>query len=77
MRWVASTQRRNFLQCFYRTRSHRRTKFLGQTLGDIVTAWMMAHRELTIVEVTVRQSSDAAFHCVTIVVWYREHETAR
>jgi hypothetical protein len=41
-------------------------------LGDIVTAWMIAHPEITIVDVTVVQSSDAAFHCISIVVTYRE-----
>lgn len=48
-----------------------------EQLGESVTAWMTAHPELTIVDVTVVQSSDAAFHCVTIVVGYREPHAGR
>jgi hypothetical protein len=46
-------------------------------LGETVTAWITAHRELTIVDITVVQSSDAEFHCVTIVVGYHEPRAAR
>lgn len=46
-------------------------------LGETATAWITAHRELTIVDITVVQSSDAEFHCVTIVVGYRDPRAAR
>ena len=41
-------------------------------LGERVTDWIQTnpHRELT--EILVRQSSDAAFHCITIIVFFRE-----
>lgn len=48
-----------------------------EQLGETVTAWITAHRELTIVDITVVQSSDAEFHCVTIVVGYHEPRAAR
>lgn len=39
-------------------------------LGDKVTAWLASssHRKLT--DIIVTQSSDAAFHCITISVFY-------
>jgi hypothetical protein len=40
-------------------------------LGDIVTAWLRENRSIQLVDLIVRQSSDAAFHCFTIVVFYR------
>ena len=42
-------------------------------LGEKVTAWLAnnsAHRKLT--DIIVTQSSDAAFHCITISVFYHE-----
>lgn len=41
-------------------------------LGEDVTAWIAAHSELTIVDITVAQSSDEAFHCISIVVFYHD-----
>jgi hypothetical protein len=46
-------------------------------LGDVVTAWMSAHRELTIIDITVVQSSDDGYHCVTLVVAYHDPRTVR
>jgi hypothetical protein len=40
-------------------------------LGDRVTSWMAAHPECRIVDVVVTQSSDDAYHCITITVFYR------
>ena len=41
-------------------------------LGEKVTAWIASgsHRKLT--DIVVAQSSDAAFHCITIAVFYQE-----
>jgi hypothetical protein len=41
-------------------------------LGDKVTEWIASgpHRKLT--DIIVTQSSDAAFHCVTISIFYQE-----
>lgn len=43
-----------------------------ETLGDVVTNWIEAHRDqIEIIDVVVTQSSDAAFHCIAISVFYR------
>ena len=41
-------------------------------LGETVTAWIQAHPSFTIVEFVVRQSSDDAFHALSITVFYWE-----
>ena len=41
-------------------------------LGDRVTAWLEANRNLRILERVVRQSSDSAFHCLSITLFYEE-----
>ena len=47
-----------------------------QTLGEQVTAWLEEARAtrsgFQIVDILVRQSSDRAFHCTTIIVFFRE-----
>ena len=49
------------------------TKFKErEELGDVVTRWIKDHPSATIVETLVRQSSDASFHCLTIVIFYKE-----
>ena len=49
------------------------TKFKErEELGDVVTRWIRDHPSVTIVETIVRQSSDASFHCLTIVLFYKE-----
>src|SRR5262249_30297688 len=48
-----------------------------QQLSDVVTQWLAGRPDLEVVDIVVTQSSDAAFHCVTISVFYREpFETA-
>ena len=44
-------------------------------LGDKVTAWIASNSQRKLTDIVVTQSSDAAFHCVTISVFY--HETLR
>jgi hypothetical protein len=41
-------------------------------LGERVTQWLAEHSELDVVDMKVTQSSDAAFHCITISVFYFE-----
>lgn len=49
------------------------TKFADrESLGDIATRWLAEHREFDIVDIVVTQSSDSAFHCLTISVFYFE-----
>jgi hypothetical protein len=43
-----------------------------ERLGESVTAWLAAHPELKVTQMVVTQSSDAAFHCIAITVFYWE-----
>lgn len=43
-----------------------------ERLGDNVTAWLESHPEIQIRQMVVTQSSDAAYHCVAITVFYWE-----
>jgi hypothetical protein len=40
-------------------------------LGEKVTDWITAHPDYQVVDVVQTQSSDAAFHCIAITVFYR------
>lgn len=46
-------------------------------LGERVTQWLAEHPELDVVDMKVTQSSDAAFHCITISVFYFETIASR
>lgn len=37
-------------------------------LGERVTAWIAAHPELQILRTLIRQSSDSAFHCLSMIL---------
>ena len=41
-------------------------------LGEKVTHWLEAHKSLKIVDKIVTQSSDEAFHCLAITLFYWE-----
>ncbi|MBS1119162.1 MAG: hypothetical protein H6Q90_1390 [Deltaproteobacteria bacterium] len=41
-------------------------------LGEKVTSWIAANSHVAVTEIAVTQSSDAAFHCIAITVFYRE-----
>jgi hypothetical protein len=41
-----------------------------ERLGDKVSDWIASHPENKIADVVVTQSSDAAFHCIAISVFY-------
>jgi hypothetical protein len=46
-----------------------------QTLGETVTAWLKDARVrpgFQLVDIIVRQSSDQAFHCISICIFYNE-----
>ena len=51
-----------------------------QSLGEEVTQWLQEARQqpgFQVVDIAVRQSSDAAFHCLSIVVFFQEgHKSA-
>jgi hypothetical protein len=47
------------------------TKFQDRdALGEQITRWLEINRGITIVDKTVTQSSDEAFHCLTITLFY-------
>ena len=49
------------------------TKFADrECLGETATRWLAEHRELDVVDIVVTQSSDSAFHCISISVFYFE-----
>ena len=41
-------------------------------LGDRITEWLRAHPDFEICDTIVTQSSDEAFHCLAITLFYRE-----
>ena len=43
-----------------------------EELGESVTRWLQANADLEIVDRVVAQSSDSEFHCLTIIVFYRQ-----
>lgn len=55
------------LKVFCATRAQDREK-----LGETVTAWLREHSELEVVHTVVNQSSDEAFHCISIVIFWRQ-----
>lgn len=42
-----------------------------ESLGEKITAWLDRHREYSVVDTVIRQSSDSEFHCLSITVFYR------
>ena len=51
-----------------------------QTLGEQVTEWLQraatTQPGFEVVDIVVRQSSDRAYHCITIVVFFNEDLSA-
>ena len=45
-----------------------------EVMGGNVGRWLAEHPELEVVAREVRQSSDSRFHCLSIVVFYRERD---
>ena len=43
-----------------------------EAMGETIRRWLAEHPELEVVDRQVTQSSDNQFHCVSIVVFYRE-----
>jgi hypothetical protein len=41
-----------------------------ERLGEDVTRWLKDNQDKEIVDKVIRQSSDAAFHCLTIILFY-------
>jgi hypothetical protein len=45
-------------------------------LGEKVSAWMADHPSCKVVDTIVTQSSDEAFHCLAITLFYWEERSA-
>ena len=43
-----------------------------EELGETVTRWLRSSPEIEVVDRVVSQSSDNEFHCLTIVLFYRQ-----
>ena len=43
-----------------------------EAMGEPVTRWLAEHPDVEVVDREVRQSSDSQFHCLSIVVFYRD-----
>jgi len=48
-----------------------------EDLGEQVTRWLRANSDLEVVDRTVMQSSDNEFHCLTVVLFYRNRAGAK
>lgn len=46
-----------------------------EELGDTITNWIKLHPNIEIVDYVVEQSSDSEFHCLSIVIFYRDKES--
>jgi hypothetical protein len=46
-------------------------------LGEKVTAWIAQHPDKKVTDIVITQSSDEAFHCIAITVFYWEETTRR
>ncbi len=47
-----------------------------EELGEHVTRWLRSNADLEVVDRVVRQSSDNEFHCLTIILFYRDRGAA-
>jgi folate-dependent tRNA-U54 methylase TrmFO/GidA len=45
-----------------------------EAMGDHISRWLAEHPDVDVVEREVRQSSDSEFHCLSIVLFYRERK---
>lgn len=43
-----------------------------EVLGDFITMWIRNNPQFKVVDKVVRLSSDAEFHCLTIILFYNE-----
>ncbi len=63
----ASKNRFNGVKIFSATMAQERDR-----LGERITEWMREHPAYEIVDTVVTQSSDEAFHCLVITLFYYE-----
>ncbi len=60
-------ERINLVKVFTATKARDR-----ESIGEQVTAWLAARPDVQLVRSTVAQSSDAEFHCLSIVLFCLE-----
>jgi hypothetical protein len=49
------------------------TKFRDrEELGEVITQWLRDPPQLEIIDKDVRQSSDKEFHCLSVVLFFRD-----
>jgi hypothetical protein len=48
-----------------------------QDLGDKITNWLKSHPNCEVVDTIVTQSSDEAFHCLAITLFFWEDQAKR
>ena len=46
-------------------------------LGEKVSEWMNRNSQLKVTDIVVTQSSDEAFHCIAITVFYAEERASK
>ena len=63
----STTMNFNGVKIFSATMAQERDR-----LGDRITEWLREHESFEVVDTVVTQSSDEAFHCLAITVFYRE-----
>lgn len=42
-----------------------------EVLGETITQWLREHPDVEVIDKVVTQSSDEAFHCIAITLFYR------
>ncbi len=62
------TNRFNAVKVFSATMAQERDQ-----LGEKVTRWLHEHPGVKVVDKVVTQSSDEAFHCLAITLFYRDN----
>ncbi len=43
-----------------------------EAMGETITAWLRKNGDIEVVDKVVTQSSDREFHCLSVVLFYRE-----
>jgi hypothetical protein len=54
------------VKVFSATKAADRTR-----LGEVITAWLQAHPECDVVDKVVTQSSDRAYHCIAVTLFWK------
>jgi hypothetical protein len=66
-----TTARFNGVKVFSATMAQER-----ENLGEKLTSWVREHPQCQIVDTIVTQSSDEAFHCLAITIFFLDEKTA-